>query len=76
MSRAFVIVLDSVGCGAADDAADYGDAGSNTLLHIAQACASGAADRAGLRTGPLKVPAMAALGLSDLVEASCGESHS
>ncbi len=73
MARAFIIVLNSVGCGAADDAADYGDAGSNTLLHIAQACASGAADRAGLRTGPLKVPAMAALGLSDLVEASCGE---
>jgi phosphopentomutase len=32
--RALVIVLDSVGCGAAPDAADYGDAGANTLGHL------------------------------------------
>lgn len=31
MKRAFLIVLDSVGIGAMPDAADYGDAGSNTL---------------------------------------------
>lgn len=36
--RVFVLVLDSVGIGAAPDAADYGDAGSNTLAHTAQAC--------------------------------------
>lgn len=30
--RAIVIVLDSVGCGEAPDAAEYGDEGSNTLL--------------------------------------------
>ncbi|MBI4509260.1 MAG: phosphopentomutase [Deltaproteobacteria bacterium] len=34
--RAIVIVLDSVGCGAAPDAAKYGDEGANTLGHIAQ----------------------------------------
>lgn len=34
MSRALVLVLDSVGCGAAPDAARYGDAGANTLGHI------------------------------------------
>lgn len=32
MKRVFLIVLDSVGIGNMDDAADYGDAGSNTLL--------------------------------------------
>ena len=34
MSRAFLVVLDSVGCGGAPDAADFGDEGANTLLHI------------------------------------------
>ena len=32
MSRVFLIVLDSVGCGELPDAADFGDAGTNTLL--------------------------------------------
>lgn len=33
--KAFLIVLDSVGIGAAPDAAAYGDAGANTLAHTA-----------------------------------------
>lgn len=37
MPRAFLIVLDSVGCGGAPDAADFGDQGANTLGHIAEA---------------------------------------
>jgi phosphopentomutase len=32
--RALVIVLDSVGCGSAPDAAQYGDAGADTLGHL------------------------------------------
>lgn len=32
--RALCIVLDSVGCGHAPDAADFGDSGSNTLGHL------------------------------------------
>ena len=44
MARAFLIVMDSVGCGGAPDAAAFGDEGSNTLGHIAQACAAGRAD--------------------------------
>jgi len=32
--RAFLVVMDSVGCGGAPDAADFGDAGSDTLGHI------------------------------------------
>lgn len=34
MPRALVLVLDSVGCGAAPDAANYGDVGADTLGHI------------------------------------------
>lgn len=34
--RIFVIVMDSLGIGAADDAAAYGDAGTDTLSHIAE----------------------------------------
>jgi phosphopentomutase len=63
MPRAFLFVLDSFGIGGAPDAAQFGDAGANTLGHIAQACANGAADLQGVRGGPLKLPNMAALGL-------------
>lgn len=34
MKRALVIVLDSVGCGRAPDAATYGDTGADTLGHL------------------------------------------
>ncbi|MGI9480863.1 MAG: phosphopentomutase, partial [Hyphomicrobiales bacterium] len=64
MTRAFILVLDSFGIGAAPDAAQFGDEGSDTLSHIAQACADGKADQIGLRAGPLNVPNMNALGLS------------
>jgi phosphopentomutase len=53
-SRAIVIVLDSVGVGELPDAAAYGDQGSNTLGNIA-------------RKVPLKIPTLAALGLSRVV---------
>ncbi len=48
--RVFLIVLDSVGIGALPDAADYGDAGSNTL-------------RACYDTGKLSLPNLEKLGL-------------
>ena len=51
MGRAILIVLDSVGCGGAEDAAAYGDEGADTLGHIAEACALGRGDREGLRAG-------------------------
>ena len=63
MSRAFLFVLDSFGIGGADDAARFGDVGSDTFGHIEQACAAGQADRDGLRAGPLKLPNMMSLGL-------------
>ena len=73
MARAILIVLDSVGCGGAGDAAAYGDEGSDTLGHIAEACAEGHGDREGLRSGPLHIPNLARLGLSHACEASTGE---
>jgi phosphopentomutase len=59
--RAFLIVLDSVGCGGAPDAAAFGDEGANTLGHIAEACAEGRADQG--RSGPLHMPVLDGLGL-------------
>jgi phosphopentomutase len=72
MARALVIVLDSVGIGGAEDAAAYGDEGADTVGHIAQACATGAGDRAGLRHGPLRLPNLVALGLGLACQASTG----
>ncbi len=74
MGRALIIVLDSVGCGGAVDADVYGDKGADTLGHIAFECARGAGDRAGLRSGPLRLPALDALGLGHAMRASSGAS--
>jgi phosphopentomutase len=63
MPRAIIIVLDSFGIGGAPDAAAYGDAGSDTFGHIAQACAEGRGNRDGLRQGALQLPHLDALGL-------------
>ncbi|WP_309663992.1 phosphopentomutase [Tabrizicola sp.] len=70
MGRAFLIVLDSVGCGGAPDAAAFGDAGSNTLGHIIEACAAGRAEVG--RSGPLKVPVLDGLGLGAAVRLASG----
>src|SRR3712207_6732601 len=72
MPRALLIVLDSVGIGGAEDAEAYGDAGADTVGHIAEACAEGRGDQAGLRRGPLHLPHMTALGLGLACEASTG----
>ncbi|MTI17207.1 phosphopentomutase [Rhodobacteraceae bacterium RKSG542] len=73
MPRAILCVLDSFGIGGADDAADYGDAGADTLGHIADACAAGTADKDGLRSGPLSLPNMDALGLGAAATMSTGK---
>ncbi|MDO9712327.1 phosphopentomutase [Paracraurococcus lichenis] len=52
--RSLLIVLDSVGCGAAPDAAAYGDAGADTLGHVMA------------RTG-LRLPALDSLGLAGVM---------
>jgi phosphopentomutase len=53
--RAFVIVLDACGVGALPDAANYGDAGSNTLAHLAR------------EAGGLRLPTLARLGLGSIL---------
>ncbi len=53
--RAVVVVLDACGVGALPDAADYGDAGTNTLGHLAQAA------------GGLRLPTLQALGLGSIL---------
>ncbi|WP_455874329.1 phosphopentomutase [Rhizobium yanglingense] len=72
MARAFLFVLDSFGVGGGPDAAHYGDEGSDTLGHIAEFCAAGAADRQGLRSGPLSLPNLSALGLMQIAKTATG----
>jgi phosphopentomutase len=72
MRRAFLFVLDSFGIGHAPDAEFFGDAGSDTLGHIAERCARGKADRPGLREGPLHLPNLARLGLFHAADLAAG----
>ena len=72
MPRAFLMVLDSVGIGHAPDAEAFGDAGSDTLCHIAEFCAAGAGDRDGLRSGPLALPNLVGLGLGAAIRLAGG----
>jgi phosphopentomutase len=69
--RAIIVVMDSVGIGSAPDASAYGDAGADTVGHIAEACASGAADD-GVREGPLNVPNLIELGLAEACRLATG----
>jgi phosphopentomutase len=55
VKRAFVIVIDACGAGELPDAADYGDAGTNTLGHVAEAA------------GGLDLPVLQRLGLGDVM---------
>ncbi len=75
MTRAFLVVLDSVGCGGAPDADAFfndgrPDTGANTLAHIAQACAAGQAEEE--RTGPLNLPNLDRLGLGAAARLASG----
>lgn len=71
MKRAIILVLDSFGIGATDDAHKFGDENANTLGSIAKACASGRANNAD-RSGPLRLPNLNRLGLGNACEASSG----
>ena len=55
VKRIFLIVLDSIGVGAAPDAKDYGDEGANTLLHIANAM-------------KLNIPHLQSLGIGNIID--------
>lgn len=54
IDRVVLIVLDSVGVGSLPDAAAYGDAGANTLVHVAE------------RRGGLRLPHLEKLGLGNI----------
>ena len=76
MTRAFLVVLDSVGVGGAPDAHEFfnngvPDTGANTLGHIARACAQGEAEQG--RSGPLHMPTLSALGLGRALELASGD---
>jgi phosphopentomutase len=73
MTRAFIILMDSFGIGSTEDAIQYGDAGADTLRHIAEYCAAGKADRSGVRGGPLHIPNLIRLGLNKAAEVSVGQ---
>lgn len=60
MKRAVILMLDSVGIGGAEDAAKFGDAGADTLGHIAKA------------NGGLQIPNLVSLGLDKAAQASTG----
>jgi phosphopentomutase len=55
VSRAVVVVLDACGVGALPDAGDYGDAGTNTLGHLARVA------------GGLELPTLQRLGLGSIL---------
>jgi phosphopentomutase len=74
MARAFIIMLDSFGLGSTEDADKYGDAGADTLRHIAEYCQQGKADKAGVRSGSLKLPNLTRLGLNGAAKISKGQS--
>ena len=76
MTRAFLVVMDSVGCGGAPDAHRFfnngvPDTGANTLFHIAEACHEGRAEDG--RSGPLRMPTLDRLGLGRAILAACGQ---
>jgi phosphopentomutase len=56
IGRIFIVVLDGVGAGELPDADRYGDVGSNTLAHTAQA------------VGGLNLPQMGRLGLGNITQ--------
>jgi phosphopentomutase len=56
ITRVIVLVIDGLGVGAMPDAAEYGDAGSHTLSHLADA------------VGGLNLPTLEALGLGHITE--------
>ncbi|MGY3604403.1 MULTISPECIES: phosphopentomutase [unclassified Bradyrhizobium] len=69
--RALILVMDSVGIGAAPDASLYGDEGADTVGHIAHACALGHADN-DRREGPLRIPNLVDLGLGEACRLATG----
>ena len=65
MTRAFILLMDSFGIGSTPDAPAFGDAGANTLGHVAHWADSQGA--------PLGLPNLERLGLGAAAALACGE---
>jgi phosphopentomutase len=65
MARVVLLIMDSVGIGSAPDAVRYGDAGADTIGHIATYCAN-------VRGTPLHLPNLVALGLGEACRLGTG----
>lgn len=65
MTRAVVLVLDSLGIGYAPDAERFGDVGASTLGGIARWCQT--------QGKPLRIPHLLRMGLGQAVEAASGQ---
>ncbi|HEX7718822.1 MAG TPA: phosphopentomutase, partial [Woeseiaceae bacterium] len=66
MTRAVILMLDSFGIGATDDAERFGDVGANTLGSIAK-------HRQSVTGNPLQLPNLARLGLLHAAKDSAGQ---
>ncbi len=65
MSRAFILLFDSLGLGATPDANKFGDDGANTFGHIARWAAA--------QGKPMSLPNLERLGLAAAANLACGE---
>lgn len=65
MPRAIILLLDSFGIGASDDAGNYGDEGANTFGHIVRYCLN--------QNKPLNIPNLKTLGLYAAAQMSTGK---
>jgi phosphopentomutase len=70
--RVCVLLMDSFGLGASQDAKKYGDEHADTFGHIDDECAAGRANVPSLRNGPLQLPNLAKKGLYHASLASTG----
>jgi phosphopentomutase len=67
-TRAIILVLDSFGLGATEDADKFGDVDADTFGHIAER-------RANSEAGPLQLPNLSKLGLFHAAQESTGRYH-
>jgi phosphopentomutase len=66
MKKAIILIMDSFGLGATEDADRFGDTGANTMGHIAERCVQE-------RKEPLNLPNLARLGLYQAAKESYGD---
>ncbi|MBA2653561.1 MAG: phosphopentomutase [Gammaproteobacteria bacterium] len=72
VKRVVVLLLDSFGIGASQDADKYGDKGANTLGHILDYCKLSTSAQKRKSHGPLRIPHLSQLGLLAALSESIG----